>query len=45
MSSACLTDSDEQMVIFHNSNGKVLKSMGPRTAKLPYRIVRTVDEA
>ena len=35
----CLNDSDEQLVIFRNSDGKVLKSMGPRTAKLPYRIV------
>ena len=34
MSSACLNDSDEQLVIFRNSDGKVLKSMGPRTAKL-----------
>ena len=39
VSSACLNDSDEQLVIFRNSDGKVLKSMGPRTAKLPYRIV------
>ena len=45
MSSACLNDSDEQLVIFRNSDGKVLKIMGPRTAKLPYRIVLTVDEA
>ena len=36
MSSACLTDSDEQLVIFRNSDGKVLKNMGPHTAKLPY---------
>ena len=36
MSSAFLNDSDEQLVIFRNSDGKVLKSMGPRTAKLPY---------
>ncbi len=34
MSIACLNDSDEQLVIFRNSDGKVLKSMGPRTAKL-----------
>ena len=34
MSSACLNDSDEQLVIFRNSDGKVLKSMGPRTAIL-----------
>ena len=39
VSSACLNDSDEQLVIFRNSDGKVLKSMGPHTAKLPYRIV------
>ena len=45
VSSGCLNDSDEQLVIFRNSDGKVLKSMGPRTAKLPYRIVWTVDEA
>ena len=38
VSSACLNDSDEQLVIFRNSDGKVLKSLGPRTAKLPYRI-------
>ena len=36
MSCACLNDLDEQLVIFRNSDGKVLKSMGPRTAKLPY---------
>ena len=28
VSSACLNDSDEQLVIFRNSDGKVLKSMG-----------------
>ena len=39
VSSACLNDSDELLVIFRNSDGKVLKSMGPRTAKRPYRIV------
>ena len=39
VSSACMNDSDEQLVIFRNSDGKVLKSMGPRTAKLPYRVV------
>ena len=39
VSSACLNDLDEQLVKFRNSDGKVLKSMGPRTAKLPYRIV------
>ena len=39
VSSGCLNDSDEQLVIFRNSDGKVLKSMGLRTAKLPYRIV------
>ena len=39
VSSGCLNYSDEQLVIFRNSDGKVLKSMGPRTAKLPYRIV------
>ena len=27
MYSACLNDSDEQLVIFRNSDGKVLKSM------------------
>ena len=39
VSSACLNDSDEQLVIFRTSDGQVLKSMGPRTAKLSYRIV------
>ena len=39
VSSGCLNYSDEQLVIFRNSDGKVLKSMGPRTATLPYRIV------
>ena len=39
VSSTCLNDLDEQLVIFRNSDSKVLKSMGPRTAKLPYRIV------
>ena len=45
VSSAFLNDSDEQLVIFRNFDGKVLKSMVPRTAKLPYRIVSTVDGA
>ena len=36
VSSACLNDLDEQLVIFRNSDGNVLRSMGPRTAKLYY---------
>ena len=37
MSSACLNDLDEQLVTFRNSDGKVLKSMRPRTAKKKVR--------
>ena len=34
-----LNNSGEQLVIFRNSDGKVLKRMGHRTATLSYRIV------
>ena len=45
MSSACLNDLDEQLVIFRNSDGKVLKSMGPRTAKKKCVIAISCEEA
>ena len=34
-----LNDSVEQLVILRNYDGKVLQYLGPRIAKLPYRIV------
>ncbi len=40
-----LNDSVEQLVILRNYDGKVLQYLGPRIAKLPYRIVWTADWA